>query len=216
MSRIKRRINRRFKVFCEGDTEYNYFDFIRKNRLISLALTPVNMCGGGYSKFIEEIKKDSNTDCLAKFIVIDGDRALLSEAEKESLRALADYCIKQNQSKRIPHVLIVDFPDFEYVACLHCKNYKGGSVEKFIKEVLMYKSVEAFKADTDVYYRLNSGKNSNKSEKLYEARKNSIIQNQFKISKSTFEISVESFFIEENIGKKGTNFHDFLVIVESI
>lgn len=216
MSRIKRKINRRFKVFCEGDTEYNYFEFIRKNKLISLTLIPVNMCGGGYRNFLDEIKKDSNTDCLAKFIVIDGDRALKDETEKKTLRELAEYCIKQNQSKRISHILIIDFPDFEYVACLHCDNYKGGSVEKFIKEKLKYKSTEAFKSDINVYNKLNNGKNSCKSDKIKEARKKSIIRNKFKTKKTTYEISVESSFFEENIGKKGTNFIDFFEIVESV
>ena len=114
MSRSKREINRRFRVFCEGDTEYNYFEYIRKNKPISLTLKPVNMHGGGYSNFLDEVKSDSNTDCLAKFVVIDGDRAVKTEEEKRSLRELANYCIRQNQSKRIPHFLIVDFPDFEY------------------------------------------------------------------------------------------------------
>ena len=216
MSRSKRSIKRRFKVFCEGDTEYNYFEYIRKNKLISLTLTPVNMCGGGYSNFLDEVKRDSNTDCLAKFVVIDGDKALATEEEKRALRELANYCIRQNQSKRIPHILIVDFPDFEYVACLHCENYKGGLVEKFIKEELKYKSVDAFKSDANVYQKLNSGKNSNKCNSIREAKRNSIVVNHFKTNKMTYEIIAESFFIEENIGKKGTNFMDFFEIVESV
>lgn len=216
MSRSKREINRRFRVFCEGDTEYNYFEYIRKNKLISLSLKPVNMHGGGYSNFLDEVKSDSNTDCLAKFVVIDGDRAVKTEEEKRSLRELANYCIRQNQSKRIPHFLIVDFPDFEYVACLHCENYKGGLVENFIKEELKYKSVEAFKSDVNVYQKLNSGKNSNKSNNIREAKRNSIVVNHFKTNKTTYEILAESFFIEENIGKKGTNFIDFFEIVESV
>lgn len=216
MSRSKRKINRRFRVFCEGDTEYNYFEYIRKNKLISLALKPVNMHGGGYSNFLDEVRSDSNTDCLAKFVVIDGDRAVKTEEEKRSLRELANYCIRQNKCKRIPHFLIVDFPDFEYVACLHCENYKGGLVESFIKEELKYKSVEAFKSDVNVYKKLNSGKNSNKSNKIREAKRNSIVVNHFKTNKTTYEILAESFFIEENIGKKGTNFIDFFEIVESV
>lgn len=216
MSRKKRRFTRRFKVFCEGDTEYNYFEFIRKNKLISLALTPVNMFGGGYRNFLDEIKKDSNTDCLAKFIVIDGDRAMASEEERKSLGELVDYCIGQNSSKRIPHVLIIDSPDFEYVACLHCEDYNGGSVEKFITEKMKYRSIDAFKSDINVYKKLNNKKNTYKNVKLKDAKKNCIIKNQFKITKVTFEIWVNTIFLKENIGKKGTNFFDFIEIIDSL
>lgn len=216
MSRIKRKITRRFKIFCEGDTEYNYFEYIRKNKLISLTLTSVNMCGGGYSNFLDEVKKDSNTDCLAKFIIIDGDRAMSSE-EKKMLKKLAEYCIQQNQSKRTPHILIVDYPDFEYVACLHCGDYSGGSVEKFITEQLHYRTVDDFKADINVYKKLNNGKNTIKNAKIKDARRNCIIDNQFKINKSKFEINVNgTCFFEENIGKRGTNFQDFTKIVEGL
>ena len=48
MSRKKRLVEKVFKVFCEGDTEYNYFEYIRKNKKVSLAIRPINMKGGGY------------------------------------------------------------------------------------------------------------------------------------------------------------------------
>lgn len=43
MSRKKRLVEKVFKVFCEGDTEYNYFEYIRKNKKVSLAIRPINM-----------------------------------------------------------------------------------------------------------------------------------------------------------------------------
>ena len=51
MSRKKRLVKKVFKVFCEGDTEYNYFEYIRKNKKVSLAIRPINMKGGGYANF---------------------------------------------------------------------------------------------------------------------------------------------------------------------
>lgn len=41
MSRKKRLVEKVFKVFCEGDTEYNYFEYIRKNKKVSLAIRPI-------------------------------------------------------------------------------------------------------------------------------------------------------------------------------
>lgn len=57
MSREKRKLRKRFIVFCEGDTEYNYIDTMRLNQGVELALKPINMHGGGYSNFLEVIKK---------------------------------------------------------------------------------------------------------------------------------------------------------------
>lgn len=119
MSRKVREIKKNFKVFCEGDTEYHYVDEMKRQKRLSIALKPVNMKGGGYRSFLESLKVDGNTNCLAKFIIIDGDRAISEEGEKRNLRELLEYCILQNKSGRIPHILIVNYPDFEYVGCLH-------------------------------------------------------------------------------------------------
>ena len=118
MSRIERRTRKTFKVFCEGDTEYNYIDGLRQQKRLSIALKMVNMKGGGYRSFLEQVKIDGTVNCLAKFIIIDGDRAVSDEGEKKNLRELMKYCIMQNQSGRVPHFLIVNYPDFEYIACL--------------------------------------------------------------------------------------------------
>ena len=58
------------------------------------------MKGGGYSSFLENLKIDGNTNCLAKFIIIDGDRAASDHGEKKKLQELAEYCILQNNSGR--------------------------------------------------------------------------------------------------------------------
>lgn len=44
MSKRKERIlQKRFIIFCEGDTEYNYIDKMRKNQGVELVLKPINM-----------------------------------------------------------------------------------------------------------------------------------------------------------------------------
>ena len=52
MIREKRKLRKKFIVFCEGDTEYNYIDTMRLNQGVELALKPINMHGGGYSNFL--------------------------------------------------------------------------------------------------------------------------------------------------------------------
>ena len=119
MSRKIREIKKNFKVFCEGDTEYHYVEGMKRELKLSIAIKLVNMKGGGYSSFLENLKIDGNTNCLAKFIIIDGDRASIDHGEKKKLQELAEYCIVQNNSGRIPHFLIVNCPDFEYFEAIN-------------------------------------------------------------------------------------------------
>jgi hypothetical protein len=215
LSREVRSTKKLFKVFCEGDTEYNYFENIRvNNRKISLSIRPVNMGGGGYTNFINQLKGDANSNCIAKFIVIDGDKALTNVSEKANLKELIDYCRIQNTSRRTPHILIVDFPDFEYVACLHFEEFKGKRVEQFITGSLKYKSISDFKSDKDVY--VNIKKKGGTSANLLKTikKQNSIINNRIIVKKKTYEINIgKTDYHPENIGKKGTNFNDFYDII---
>lgn len=45
MSRKERVLKKRYAIFCEGDTEYNYIDKMRKNQGVELVLKPINMHG---------------------------------------------------------------------------------------------------------------------------------------------------------------------------
>lgn len=174
------------------------------------------MKGGGYVSFLEKIEGDANSNCLAKFIVIDGDRALTVSGEKEALLKIINYCKVQNSSKRIPHILIIDFPDFEYVACLHTFSFKGQNVEQYIKKELGYKDIDDFKADDKVFKVLvESGKGS--IEQLLSSinPNTAVVNNVFTINKSQYEVSVDTKTEINNLGKKGTNFDEFYRVLNA-
>lgn len=197
-----------FKIFCEGDTEYNYFEEFRKDKKLSLKLEPIDMEGGGYTNFLSELRKDGNSNCLAKFIIIDGDRAQSDSTEQENLIKLIDYCKIQNDSKRIPHILIINYPDFEYVACLHSGNYKGMDTKSFIKAEYKYKNVDQFKADKNVYYFLNSNGRCYKIMLDSINKKTAVINNKINITKKSYEITVALSHNMDNLGIKGCNIDD--------
>ena len=50
----------KLKLFVEGYTEENYFKKLRKNNNVEIAYKEINMEGGGYTNFLEEIKKSSD------------------------------------------------------------------------------------------------------------------------------------------------------------
>lgn len=215
MSRETREIKKTFKVFCEGDTEYHYIDKMRKERRLSIALKPVNMRGGGYSSFLEQVKTDGTANCLAKFIIVDGDRAVADEGEKKNLRELLEYCIVQNRSERIPHFLIIDYPDFEYIACLHIPKYKGQNVAQYIVKELGYKSVDDFKADENVYTVLNTKGNSSSLMCTRLNKDNCVILNNYSINKRIYEIKASTVYNWDKLGRKGSNIDEFFAVISS-
>lgn len=215
LSRKVREIKKHLKVFCEGDTEYHYIQEMKRQKKLSIALKPINMKGGGYSSFWENLKMDGNTNCLAKFIIIDGDRAISESGEKKRLRELLEYCILQNKSGRIPHLLIVNYPDFEYIGCLHTPGYKGQDIVKYITKDMGYKDVNDFKADEKIYSVLH--KNGNSSEVMLAAllHNNCFVINQYKVNKSQFEIIVNTISDWNKLGRKGSNINEFFEILDS-
>lgn len=214
MSRPKKETKKTFRVFCEGDTEYNYIEEFRKQKRIAISIKPVNMHGGGYRNFLDTLKTDSTVNCLAKFIIIDGDKAVTDETEKQNLKELLRYCILQNKSNRIPHFLIINSPDFEYVACLHTSKYRNQNVSQYIVKELGYKSLEDFKADEKVYNVLNTKGNSSDLMCSKLENMNKLIINIYSVKKSLYEIKVSETLCNcDNLGHKGSNINEFFEVV---
>ncbi|MBE5881029.1 MAG: RloB domain-containing protein [Lachnospiraceae bacterium] len=216
MSRKIRQPEKTLKVFCEGETEFNYFEYIRKNKKVSLTIRPVDMKGGGYGSFLQMLQEDANSNCMAKIIVVDGDRALSVPGEEIKLKQLAEFCKVQNSSKRTPHILIVNYPDFEYVACLHRDTYKGQDALIYIKKVLGYQDVEDFKADADVFRVLTAKGGSIEKLRNSTNPNTKIVENRMKYNKTEYELNVKSKFLWERLGIRGTNFDDFYEVLDII
>lgn len=211
---MNKRVSKKiFKVFCEGTTEYNYFEVLRKSKNLNLALRPIDMKGGGYSSFLNEVRKDANSNCIAKFIVIDGDRANNVIEEQHNLKKLIDYCANMNNKGSIPHILIVNCPDFEYVACLHSPEYNGQEAKNFIINRYQYKDIGKFKADKEIFAFLNSKEKSYNVMLSKLQKSDLIIENCIKITKKQFLIRVKTKSCLDNLGRKSSNIFDFFEVI---
>lgn len=169
MSRPERRLQKRFVVFCEGDTEYNYIDRMRsaKRQDIQIALKPINMHGGGYSNWTT------------------------------------------------PHFLIVNNPDFEYVACLHVPEYKGQEVTRFLQAVLGFRSLEQFKKNREVYECLNNGERSYRILIQRIQGKDKFVKNTYSVRKKDFEIFISrTDVVWELLDCKGSNMEEFFDVID--
>lgn len=217
MSRLERKLQKRFVVFCEGDTEYNYIDKMRgiRRQDVQIALKPINMHGGGYSNFTRKIKTESQTNCLAKFIIVDADRLVKHYEEKDSFQQLAEYCRLQNKKGTIPHFLIVNNPDFEYIACLHVPEYKGQEVTRFLQTVFGFQSLEQFKRNTGVYECLNNGDRSYQVLIQKIRGKDKFVKNTYSVKKKNFEIAISRTDVTwDLLDRKGSNMEEFFDVID--
>ncbi|WP_026492900.1 RloB domain-containing protein [Butyrivibrio sp. XPD2002] len=215
MSRKERVLKKRYAIFCEGDTEYNYINKMRKNQGVELVLKPINMHGGGYSSFLKQIKKEAQTNYLAKFIIVDADRIKTIPAEQENFLKLLEYCKLQNDKGNTPHFLIADNPDFEYVACLHDIEYKGQDTKSFIVNAWKFKDIAAFKSNEDVYEFLNSGSKSFRNLLDAIRKQDKLVSNKYEIKKKTFDIIIRQTDYEQDaLNKRNSNIEDFFDVID--
>jgi hypothetical protein len=215
LSRKKRVFQKRFAIFCEGDTEYNYIDKMRKNQGVELILKPINMHGGGYSNFLNKIKTEAQSNYLAKFIIVDGDRISSVPGELANFKNLLEYCKIQNRKGNTPHFIIVDNPDFEYVACLHSPEYKGQDVHKFIQTAFGIKDMGDFKSNTEIYNLLNSGNLScHRMVDVIRGREK-FLKNEYDIKKSRFEITIKETVIDMDLlSRRNSNIEEFFDVID--
>lgn len=215
MSRKIRETKKNFKVFCEGDTEYNYIDEMKRQLKVSIALKTVNMKGGGYRNFLDYLCTDGDMNCLAKFIIVDGDRAIKEEGEQKNLEKLIEYCNLQNKYERTPHFLVVNYPDFEYVSCLHTPEYKdkGQDVKQYIEKDMGYKSVNEFKADKRIYHVLNNAINSKELMLAALKKKCYFVVNQYTVNREQYTIKTKVICKWDKLGYKGSNINDFFDVL---
>jgi len=188
---------------------------MRKNQGVELVLKPINMHGGGYSSFLKQIKKEAQTNYLAKFIIVDADRIKTIPGEQENFLKLLEYCKLQNDKGNTPHFLIADNPDFEYVACLHDIEYKGQDTKNFIVNAWKFKDIAAFKSNEDVYEFLNSGSKSFRNLLDAIRKQDKLVSNKYEIKKKTFDIIIRQTDYEQDaLNKRNSNIEEFFDVID--
>lgn len=186
-----------------------------KRQDVQIALKPINMHGGGYSNFLKKIKMEPQTNCLAKFIIVDADRLMKHYEEKDNFMQLAEYCKLQNKKGTAPHFLIVNNPDFEYVACLHVPEYNGQEVTRFLQTVLGFESLEQFKKNIEVYECLNNGELSYQILIKKIQGKDKFVKNTYSVKKKNFEITISRTDVTwELLDHKGSNIEEFFDVID--
>ena len=215
MGRPMRNLKRTFVVFCEGDTEYNYFSGMKNIPDLEITLKPINMHGGGYKNFLQEVKKESSLNRIATFIIVDGDRAQNINGELKALQELQKYCERQNNKNSLrPYFLIVNTPDFEYISCLHDSEYSGGDVTKHIKNNFRFADITAFKSNARIYEFLNSGKKNYQNMLKQIEKRPKLISNRYKTDGMIISLTATDTFWNL-IGQRGSNIEEIFDIISN-
>lgn len=188
---------------------------MKKIQGVELALKPVNMHGGGYTNFLKKIKTEADSNCLAKFIIIDLDRAINDINEERCLKELVEYCQNQNKKGAVPYFLITDNPDFEYVACLHIPDYHGENIKRYIEKKLNFTDIEKFKSNSDIYSYLNTKGNSIQLALDRLKQRSSYIRNEYTLRPKNFEIKVTKTNVNESaMGMNGSNIFELFEVID--
>lgn len=181
----------RIKLFVEGYTEENYFKNLRKSNNVEISYKEVNMKGGGYTSFLNEVRKSPDSGFIAVFIVVDLDKFIQEPDQGEPFKKLLRHCKNKNKSGKIPYFLIVSNKDFEYFACCHCLNYKNTDTTAYITKKFKYKSLEEFKEYEKVYNFLNSNSRSYTNALSKIRYQKPYISNQYKKEVKGLDINIK-------------------------
>lgn len=111
--------------------------------------------------------------------------------------------------------LIVNNPDFEYVACLHSPDYKGQEVKKYIANSLGVANIATFKGNSEIYNFLNQGNLSYEVMMSVLDGKEKLISNSFSIKKKNFEIFISKTTYNSNMhSRKCSNMEEFFKVID--
>ena len=170
------------------------------------------MKGGGYANFLNEIKTKGQSNGLARFIIVDADRMQSHSGEDAAFLRLLEYCRQQNRKKAIPCFLILDNPDFEYVACLHAADFSEQATEKFIRENMRFSCMAEFKRKKDNYEFLTNRAYSSKNmlKRLRGSKK--ALYNKYIIQRRNYSIRVpETVFKTADLPVRRSNLEEFWI-----
>lgn len=186
---MSRKSKQRLKLLVEGDTEENYIKGLKNNPDVKLSIKPVNMHGGGYTNFLNQLRKESPLGFIAIFILIDLDKAI---EEEKQLQKLINYCNVKSKTSKIPYILIGTNKDFEFFACCHCPNYKNRNTNQYIIKTFGYKDVNKFKADAKIYNFLNKDNRSiNEALTKLSPQKPTYFKHIYKKQKKGLDITIK-------------------------
>ena len=200
-------------VFCEGATEYNYFEEYRKSSHLKISLKMIDVKGGGYQKMVDGLSKSLPIGIMARVVLVDLDRYFTAPGERAAFKRLVQYIQNENK-KNLPTFLIVSNPDFDDFILLHDAQYHFTNKAEILKRH-KYLSIGDLKNDKTVYQKFNKSPCS-LANAINALSDKGLITNAFVFRKKDFSLSNSLKIDWSKEGVQTSNIKDFFNLINDL
>ena len=217
-NRVKRRLIREVLVYCEGKTEKHYIDGLRRwartlNPGARVKIKAVDIKGGGYGAILNMLRKEPDSNCVARVVLLDFDRYRDVQGEDAIFNQLVAYS-KASMKKAVPCILIVSNESFEHALCFHDACYNESSAVSFLLENWGYRNLDDCKADDRIWEKAHAGDRNHAHVAEHMRNRKLVLTNDIEASRSKIDIKLKDvrFDIDcEHI--LGTNLGDLFKVL---
>ena len=216
--RLKRKLEKRIVVYCEGQTEKHYMNGLRawlakKDPSTKVKIETVDIKGGGYKAVLNKLRVEPDSNCIARLVVVDFDRYINIPEEREAFKQLLAFsCLSVR--RQVPVVLVVSNANFEYPLCCHDRKYQSGDTAAFLESEWGYGKLDDVKADEGIWRKAHEQGRSHDAAIRALAKRPELIRNDLKITKSTFSVNLSKVeFDEDCVSAQCSNMKDLFRIV---
>ena len=217
--RPKRTTSKKFTVYCEGKTESRYLKGLRNwmatdHPEISLRLETVDIGGGGYREFIKRLRAEADSNCLARFVLLDYDRAKCHTGERTAFDELLGLS-RESKGKRVPLILIVSNDSFEYPLCCHDPEYRQGDPMAHLVHGWGYRDASDIKSDEQVWGRAHEGNRDHKVAMECLSTRPVLVDYELQVPQAHWDVRIKSVaFNPDAASSKTSNLPDLFKAIK--
>lgn len=216
MSRVgrgQRSLTRKFTVLCEGKTEARYIDGLKKwlasdHPEVKLSVEYIDVGGGGYAEFERRLRAEPDSNCLARFVLLDYDRCLNNQAERRAFSRLVEMS-HLSRDRRVPLVLIVSNESFEYALCCHDPDYRDDNPESFLVRKWGYRDSGDVKSDVGIWSRAHLGQRGHHVAVKHFGNGKRVLKNELVWEKASLRLKLKKVsYSPERENTRSSNLDD--------
>ncbi len=216
--RAKRQLIREFLIYCEGKTEKRYVDGLRQwvratNPAANVKIKTIDYKGGGYGAILNMLRKEPDSNCIARIVLLDFDRYRGVEGEAAVFKRLVEYS-EASKNKAVPCILVVSNPSFEYTLCCHDPSYKETNAAAFLLESWGYRNLDDYKSDEHIWDKAHTEGRDHVHVKERMQGRDLVLSNEIEASCSRIGIRLRRVrFDDSNEQIRGVNLGDLFAAV---
>ena len=216
--RAKRQLIREVLVYCEGKTEKHYIDGLRRwahtvDHGARVRIKAVDIKGGGYGAILNMLRKEPDSNCVARVVLLDFDRYRGVQGEDAIFNQLVAYS-KASMKKAVPCILVVSNASFEHALCFHDAGYSESNAASFLLENWGYRNLDDCKADERIWEKAHAGERDHAHMMERMCGRKLVLTNDIEAGRSKIDIKLKD--VQFDVGCEhilGTNMGDLFKVL---